>query len=164
VAAIRAGQAAAAAAAPEPADAAHAGSAGSSRSRRDSNTLGHGAILLRGTLALPNATTTAGTGTPASTFLHIGGWGRGEVWVNWHSLGRYWAGQGPAMTLYCPGSFLLPGRANEVVVLELEARLPPPAAGGTTGGADKSSGLPTMASVAQPDFSGPPGGVEPLWM
>lgn len=81
-----------------------------------------------------------------------GGWGRGEVWVNGHSLGRYWPGQGPQMTLYLPGSFLASdGRPNEVVVLELEGRLP-----------IRGGQLPAIPTVDAPDFAGPPGGVEPL--
>lgn len=139
---------------------------------------------------------------PASTFLHMGsGWGRGEVWVNGHSLGRYWSGQGPQMTLFVPGSFLQTGK-NDVIVLELEGRVPADqqaaavqrvqggwGGGGSTGdsqhntlllhkqqlllqqkrkqqeqGEGGSDGLPVVLSVATPDFSGPPGGAEPLWV
>jgi hypothetical protein len=81
------------------------------------------------------------------------------------------------MTLYLPGSFLVPG-TNEVLVMELEGRLPmpqsAPVATGTTAKleGDGSGGkegreveggfLPTIVTVDQPDFGGPPGGVEPL--
>ena len=53
------------------------------------------------------------------TFLDLRGWGKGQVFVNGHNLGRHWR-IGPMDTLYCPAPFLKPGR-NEVVVLELEA-------------------------------------------
>jgi len=94
----------------------------------------------------------------ASTFLHLpGGWGRGEVWVNGNSLGRYWSSQGPQMSLYLPGSFLQQG-VNEVLLLELDGRLP-------VGGEEGREGnrmLPRVETEAQPDFGGPPGGAEPL--
>lgn len=52
------------------------------------------------------------------TFLDLRGWGKGMVWVNNHSLGRYWA-IGPQQTLYVPGAWLTRGE-NEIVVFELE--------------------------------------------
>ncbi|MEH0166819.1 glycoside hydrolase family 35 protein [Paucibacter sp. JuS9] len=52
---------------------------------------------------------------PADTFLDTRGWGRGQVWVNGHLLGRYWQ-IGPQQSLYLPGVWLRPG-ANEVMVL-----------------------------------------------
>jgi hypothetical protein len=60
------------------------------------------------------------------------------------------------MTLYVPGSWLAPG-PNEVLVLELEGRLP-------VGGQGAAGGrrLPHIATVDTPDFDGPPGGAEPL--
>lgn len=56
---------------------------------------------------------------PADTFLHLGGWRKGSVWVNGFALGRYWS-RGPQRSLYVPGPVLRRG-ANEVVVLELHA-------------------------------------------
>jgi hypothetical protein len=114
---------------------------------------------LRGTLNIPapSSSSSSSSGpTAASTFLHMGGWGRGEVWVNGNSLGRYWPGQGPQMTLYVPGPFLKPG-PNEVLVLELQGRVPVGPGGEGAGGH-----LPSVATVTGPDFAGPPGGVEPL--
>lgn len=52
------------------------------------------------------------------TFLDLGSWTKGVVWVNGHNLGRFWD-VGPQQTLYCPGPWLKTGR-NEIVVLELE--------------------------------------------
>ena len=52
------------------------------------------------------------------TFLDMSGWGKGNVWVNAHNLGRFWY-IGPQQTLYCPGVWLREGE-NEIVVLELE--------------------------------------------
>jgi beta-galactosidase len=53
------------------------------------------------------------------TFLDLRGWGKGQVFVNGHNLGRHWR-IGPMDTLFCPATFLKVGR-NDVVVLELEA-------------------------------------------
>lgn len=55
--------------------------------------------------------------TPGDTFLDMGAWGKGLVWVNGHNLGRHWS-IGPQQTLFLPGCWLKPG-ANELVVLEL---------------------------------------------
>jgi beta-galactosidase len=52
------------------------------------------------------------------TFLDMRGWGKGNVWVNGHHLGRFWH-IGPQQTLYLPGVWLKEGD-NEIVVLELE--------------------------------------------
>jgi beta-galactosidase len=54
---------------------------------------------------------------PGDTFLDTRGWGKGEVWVNGHNLGRFWS-IGPQQTLYVPGPWLKKG-ANEVVVFAL---------------------------------------------
>ena len=51
------------------------------------------------------------------TFLDMSVWGKGMVWVNGHSLGRYW-NIGPTQTMYVPGPWLQSGR-NEVIVLDL---------------------------------------------
>jgi beta-galactosidase len=55
---------------------------------------------------------------PVDTFLDTRGWGKGQVWVNGHHLGRYWQ-IGPQQTLYLPASWLKAG-ANEVLVLSTE--------------------------------------------
>ncbi|MFO0229961.1 beta galactosidase jelly roll domain-containing protein, partial [Gemmatimonas sp.] len=49
------------------------------------------------------------------------GWDKGYAWVNGHNLGRYWQSQGPQLTLYSPGAWLVPEGENEVIVLELSA-------------------------------------------
>lgn len=56
-------------------------------------------------------------GAVGDTFLDLRGWGKGQVFVNGHNLGRHW-NIGPMDTLYCPATFLKAGR-NEVIVLEL---------------------------------------------
>ena len=54
---------------------------------------------------------------PVDTYLDMRQWGKGAVWVNGHSLGRYWA-IGPQQTLYLPAEWLKKGQ-NDVTVLEL---------------------------------------------
>lgn len=63
----------------------------------------------RGTMQLERA---------VDSFLDTRGWGKGQVWVNGHHLGRYWQ-IGPQQTLYLPASWLKAG-ANEVLVLSTE--------------------------------------------
>jgi beta-galactosidase len=53
------------------------------------------------------------------TFLDVGGWSMGCVWVNGHHLGRFW-NVGPQQTLYCPGCWLRSG-PNEIIVFDLES-------------------------------------------
>ena len=67
-----------------------------------------GPLVKRGTFTL------AQTG---DTYLDMRTWGKGSVWINGHSLGRYWQ-VGPQQTLYVPVEWLKKGE-NEVVVLEL---------------------------------------------
>lgn len=50
------------------------------------------------------------------TFLDMGDWGKGLVFVNGHNLGRYWQ-VGPQQTLYLPGVWLKKGK-NEIVIFE----------------------------------------------
>ena len=50
-------------------------------------------------------------------FLDTSGWGKGVVWVNGFSLGRYWSA-GPQRSLYVPAPVLRAGE-NEIIVLEL---------------------------------------------
>ncbi len=50
------------------------------------------------------------------TFLDLRGWGKGDLWVNGHCLGRYW-NIGPTQTAYAPGCWLHDG-ANEIVILD----------------------------------------------
>ncbi|WP_036879901.1 beta-galactosidase [Xylanibacter oryzae] len=51
------------------------------------------------------------------TFLNMEAFGKGLVYVNGHSLGRFW-NIGPQQTLYLPGCWLKKGR-NEVIVLDV---------------------------------------------
>ena len=51
------------------------------------------------------------------TFLNMKTWGKGQVYVNGHALGRFWS-IGPQQTLYCPGCWLKKGE-NEIVVLDV---------------------------------------------
>ena len=51
------------------------------------------------------------------TFLNMETWGKGQVYVNGHALGRFWS-IGPQQTLYCPGCWLKKGE-NEIVVLDV---------------------------------------------
>ncbi|GAA3799588.1 glycoside hydrolase family 35 protein [Cellulomonas soli] len=52
-------------------------------------------------------------------FVSTRGWGKGVVWVNGTSLGRYWS-KGPQTTLYVPAPAVA-GAHDRVVVLELLA-------------------------------------------
>ncbi len=51
------------------------------------------------------------------TFLNMEAFGKGQVYVNGHALGRFWH-IGPQQTLYVPGCWLKKG-SNEVVVLDV---------------------------------------------
>ena len=51
------------------------------------------------------------------TFLNFETWGKGQVWVNGHAMGRIWS-IGPQQTLYVPGCWLKKGK-NEIIVLEI---------------------------------------------
>ncbi|RDW72239.1 beta-galactosidase-2 [Coleophoma crateriformis] len=53
------------------------------------------------------------------TFIAIPNGVKGIVWVNDFMLGRYWI-VGPQQSLYLPGTVLMPGAWNDIVVLELE--------------------------------------------
>ena len=64
---------------------------------------------------------------PADTFLDVGGWNFGVVWVNGHCLGRFWD-IGPTQTMYVPGPWLRAGK-NEVIVLDFVGPPSPTLAG-----------------------------------
>lgn len=51
------------------------------------------------------------------TFLNMEKWGKGQVYVNGHAIGRFWR-IGPQQTLFVPGCWLRKG-SNEVVVLDV---------------------------------------------
>lgn len=50
-------------------------------------------------------------------FLDMQAWGKGMVWVNGKSIGRFWK-IGPQQTLYMPGCWLKKGK-NEIIILDL---------------------------------------------
>ena len=53
-------------------------------------------------------------------FLDLSKWGKGAVWVNGKSLGKFWS-IGPQQTMYLPSCWAKKGK-NEVVVFELDDR------------------------------------------
>jgi len=65
-------------------------------------------VFWRGTFTLARA---------GDTFLDLHNWGKGDLWVNGHCLGRYW-NIGPTQTAYAPGCWLRAGE-NEIVILDL---------------------------------------------
>lgn len=54
---------------------------------------------------------------PEDTFIHMGGWTKGVVFLNGFNLGRYWK-KGPQQTLFVPAPLLRQGN-NDIVVFEL---------------------------------------------
>lgn len=54
--------------------------------------------------------------TPGDVFLDMQDWGKGLVWVNGKSIGRFWE-IGPQQTLFLPGVWLKKG-VNEIIVLD----------------------------------------------
>ncbi len=63
----------------------------------------------------------------ADTFLDMGAWKKGYVWVNGHLLGRYWC-IGPQQRLYCPAEWLREGE-NVVEVFDTYRNTPAPIRG-----------------------------------
>ena len=61
------------------------------------------------------------------TFLDLRGWGKGDLWVNGHCLGRFW-NIGPTQTAYAPGCWLHTGE-NEIIILDLTGPQNPEIAG-----------------------------------
>lgn len=53
----------------------------------------------------------------ADTWLDMSTWGKGQVWVNGHAIGRFWE-IGPQQTIYMPGCWLKEGE-NEIIVLDV---------------------------------------------
>ena len=51
------------------------------------------------------------------TYFDMSGYSKGILYVNGHNLGRFW-NIGPQQRLYCPASWLKPGK-NEIVVFDL---------------------------------------------
>ena len=69
------------------------------------------------------------------TFLNMEQFGKGQVYVNGHSIGRFWS-IGPQQTLYVPGCWLKKGK-NEVIVLDVVGPKQPTIMGQTTPELDK---------------------------
>ncbi len=61
------------------------------------------------------------------TFLDLRGWGKGDLWVNGHCLGRFW-NIGPSQTAYAPGCWLRAGE-NEIMILDYTGPQKPVVAG-----------------------------------
>ena len=51
------------------------------------------------------------------TFINMEAFGKGQVYVNGHAIGRFWS-IGPQQTLYVPGCWLKKGE-NEIIVLDV---------------------------------------------
>ncbi|MCP9262412.1 Beta-galactosidase [Dirofilaria immitis] len=51
-------------------------------------------------------------------FLNPTNWGKGQVFINGHNIGRYWPSIGPQITLYIPKPYLK--HHNTIIMLELE--------------------------------------------
>ena len=49
-------------------------------------------------------------------YLYVGNWGKGEVWLNGKSLGRFW-NCGPQYTLYVPACWLK-DKDNELIIMD----------------------------------------------
>ncbi|MCD8304052.1 MAG: beta-galactosidase [Prevotellaceae bacterium] len=56
-------------------------------------------------------------GKVGDTFLNLETWGKGQVYVNGHAIGRFWQ-VGPQQTLYMPGCWLRKGE-NEIIVTDV---------------------------------------------
>lgn len=69
---------------------------------------GNGRGYYRGTFRLKKT---------GDTFLNFSTWGKGQVYVNGHPLGRIWQ-IGPQQTLYMPGCWLKKGE-NEIIVQDV---------------------------------------------
>ncbi len=54
--------------------------------------------------------------TISDTYLDMSQWGKGHVWINGRSIGKYWC-LGPQQTLYVPAQWLKKGD-NEIVIFE----------------------------------------------
>ena len=51
------------------------------------------------------------------TFINLETWGKGQLYVNGHPMGRFWQ-IGPQQTLYMPGCWLKKGE-NEIIVVDI---------------------------------------------
>ena len=53
---------------------------------------------------------------PGDTYIDLRQWGKGHVWINGRSIGKYW-NIGPQQTLYVPAQWLIKGE-NVIVIIE----------------------------------------------
>ncbi|MCX6287530.1 MAG: beta-galactosidase [Bacteroidetes bacterium] len=53
---------------------------------------------------------------PGDTYIDLSQWGKGHVWINGRSIGKYW-NIGPQQTLFVPAQWLKKGE-NEIVIIE----------------------------------------------
>lgn len=63
-------------------------------------------------------------GSPCDTWLDTRGFGRGMIWFNGRSLGRFWKA-GPSQAVFLPGCWMKNEGENEIVMLELESEISP---------------------------------------
>lgn len=70
-----------------------------------------GVALHRGTFTLDRQ---------GDVFLDMSRWGKGAVWINGRSIGKFWQ-IGPQQTLYVPGPWVKKGK-NEIIVFDMETR------------------------------------------
>lgn len=75
--------------------------------RKAGSRVPEGPVIRKGTFRLSST---------EDTFLDMREWGKGNVWINGHNLGRYW-NIGPQQTLYVPGCWLKKGE-NSIIVFE----------------------------------------------
>ena len=54
---------------------------------------------------------------PGDTFIDMSAWGKGQVYINGHAIGRFWS-IGPQQTLYMPGCWLKKG-VNEIIITDV---------------------------------------------
>ena len=73
-----------------------------------SGNIPEGPVFRRGTFTVDN---------PADTYIDMSEWGKGHVWINGKSAGKYW-NIGPTQTIYVPAAWLNKGE-NEIMVIEL---------------------------------------------
>lgn len=52
------------------------------------------------------------------TFINLQHWGKGQLYVNGHAMGRFWS-IGPQQTLYMPGCWLRKGE-NEIMIYDVD--------------------------------------------
>lgn len=77
----------------------------------------HYVPITAGTLPRGNYRGTFTLKRAADTFINMETWGKGQVYVNGHAIGRFWQ-IGPQQTLYMPGCWLKKGE-NEIIVTDV---------------------------------------------